>query len=164
MQVQPTKKYRTYIGIDPGTKTGMCLYEWGQIRFLETETIIWCQRYILKRLSDIEKTIELAHIQKKAHPETRIPTRDDFSMVIYLEDARMVKFATDPVKAQGAGSVKRDCSIWIEFCEEYDIDYVLLRPNNKLTKLTAPVFQQITGWKNKCSSHARDAAMLVYGK
>ena len=33
-----------------------------------------------------------------------------------------------------------------------------------MTKWSAEVFADMTGWKGRTSNHARDAALLVYGR
>jgi hypothetical protein len=67
-------------------------------------------------------------------------------------------------KLMGAGSVKRDCEIWEEFCENYDIPYTAVPPRKGLTKWDAETFNKMTGWQGRTSNHARDAALLVWGK
>jgi hypothetical protein len=64
----------------------------------------------------------------------------------------------------GAGSVKRDCAIWEDFCRDLGIDYIPVPPQAGLTKWPADYFNKVTGWKGRTSDHARDAALLVYGK
>lgn len=65
---------------------------------------------------------------------------------------------------QGAGSVKRDASIWEEFCTDYEIPFRALPPIKGGTKLQPDYFKALTGWKGKTSEHARDAAMIVFGR
>ena len=67
-------------------------------------------------------------------------------------------------KLMGAGSVKRDCAIWEDFCRDLGIDYIPVPPQAGLTKWPADYFNKVTGWKGRTSDHARDAALLVYGK
>ena len=70
---------------------------------------------------------------------------------------------TDRERLQGVGSVKRDSSIWEEFCDYYSIEYMLIAPKNNRTKTTAAEFKKMTGWEGRTSEHSRDAAMLVWG-
>jgi hypothetical protein len=83
---------------------------------------------------------------------------------VRVEDARMrIWFGkADREVLQGAGSIKRDCSIWQEFFELHNIPHEFVAPRNNKTKLDETVFQKITGWKNKTSKHGRDAAMLIF--
>jgi hypothetical protein len=85
------------------------------------------------------------------------------SLFVRVEDARFVKFNTDPVKAQGAGSVKRDAVIWNDFLEDLAIPFEMVRPRKQFTKLPADKFAMITKFKGITNSHGRDAAMLIYG-
>jgi hypothetical protein len=123
-----------YIGIDPGTNTGVA------IKSKEGYTLYTCG--ILRAMRIVQR---FKNIQK-----------------IVIEDANQVRFKTDPNKAQGAGSVKRDVAIWVEFCKENDYFYDLVRPAKKKTKLDTNVFNQVTGYSGKSSSHSRDAAMLLF--
>ena len=64
---------------------------------------------------------------------------------------------------QGAGSIKRDCSIWAEFFAETGIQNFPVKPQAGGTKWTAKAFAKLTGWTERTNEHGRDAAMLVYG-
>ena len=86
-------------------------------------------------------------------------------MVIF-EDARLRKWygSKSDAKLQGAGSVKRDSSIWEDFLKDKGIPFQGIHPLQGLTKLTSVYFKRITKWDGKTSEHSRDAAMLVIGK
>ena len=129
-----------YIGIDPGVKTGFAIWDAYNETFLEIATT-----GIVKAMETVDSL----------HSDGKI-------IEIRLEDARMVKYKTNPHAAQGAGSVKRDCKIWEEFFKHIGVDYVLRRPDKKISKLDAKAFQMITKFSERTSNHARDAAMLVY--
>ena len=135
------KKYAYYIGIDPGSHTGLGTWD------TEDQKLIFCETFSIHRALEFVAqrwTVDRGHL------------------LVRLEDARMVKFMTKKERAQGAGSVKRDVEIWIEFLEDYKIPYELVKPDKRMTKWPAPVFAHMTGWAKACSQHARDAAMLVY--
>lgn len=133
------------IGIDPGTKTGLAMYLPNRKSLIHVGT-----HGILDAMREINQLSAYKHL--------------------VIEDARLVKYKTSKEKAQGAGSVKRDCSIWQEFCEyneKYSIrgfSWEFVRPSKSLTKWNSKQFQAATGWKGRTSEHARDAAMLVFGK
>jgi hypothetical protein len=40
---------------------------------------------------------------------------------------------------------------------------MMVRPKKSITKLDAETFKATTGWTERTNSHARDAAMLVWG-
>ena len=133
--------YRYYIGIDTGVNTGFAVYD-----------------RELKQLIRVSSTSihELLHDMRFVSVHFK-----DFLVVV--EDARQVQFNTDKMKAQGAGSVKRDAKIWNDFLDDYQIPYMMVRPKKSITKLSADEFKAITGWTERTNSHARDAAMLVWG-
>lgn len=135
-------KYKYYIGIDVGVMTGVCL--WSKV-----------DKTILK----IDSMLILDAIDKVKY-WYQVYGSDLF---IRVEDARQVKFKTDPIKAQGAGSVKRDSQIWDDCLKKLGVAYEMVRPNNRITKLNAETFSKISKYTGRTNSHERDAAMLVIG-
>lgn len=138
---------KLYIGIDTGRDTGFAVWGGGQLLRVETTTIVHAMAEILDylgRWEDVHLVFEDAR-QRKWIPRER--SNSEYRG-----------------KLMGAGSVKRDGEIWEEFCKEYDIPFRATPPKNNTTKLTAETFRQITGWTGRTSEHARDAAMLVFGK
>jgi hypothetical protein len=127
-----------YIGIDPGTKTGIAVWDATKKEFFTIgtltiyEAINYCNSYEF-----------------------------DYTTII-MEDARLRKWYGNSgrEKLQGAGSVKRDCAIW----EEVFPNIIKVAPKNNKTKLDQAAFERLTGWKGRTSVHGRDAAMLVFGK
>ena len=91
-------------------------------------------------------------------------------VTVVFEDARQRKWfpkmtaARDRARLQGAGSVKRDANIWEDALSDWGIPYEAKAPKNNITKMNAEYFARLTGWAHRCSEHARDAAMLVYGR
>ncbi|WP_036026254.1 hypothetical protein [Leptospira noguchii] len=134
---------RLLIGIDPGTKTGFA---------------IWNQD--LKQLTRV-----MTYSVLKAQDEVKACFEKDKSLCLIIEDARKRKWygKDSDAKRMGAGSVKRDCTIWVEFCNRNGIPYRLDHPKRGLTKITAAEFKILTGWIKRTSEHARDAALLVFG-
>lgn len=132
------------IGIDCGVNTGFARSFDGVLCEVKTYTIIWA-------MADL-----MFYVKNGAQP---------VGVKIYIEDARKRKWFTGGrEKAQGVGSVKRDCQIWQEFCEYYGFEYELVAPKNNRTKLNAAQFKQLTGWHGRTNEHGRDAAMLVFGR
>ncbi|MBS3993138.1 MAG: hypothetical protein KGZ87_05435 [Bacteroidetes bacterium] len=94
----------------------------------------------------------------------------DLEVHIRVEDARKRKWfgPRSQEKQQGAGSVKRDCSIWEDFLTEINklsenkITFEMLHPVKGATKLNKEMFQKITGITSVTSEHARDAYMLIH--
>lgn len=132
------------IGIDPGVKTGFAVYNPRTKKFevVKTSSIVEAMNYI------------------------RQYQRSEYKIEIWFEDARQRKWfgAKGREALQGAGSIKRDCKIWQEFCEYHKIPFKMLPPQKGQTKWTAEYFKRLTGWEGRTSEHARDAAALVFGK
>ena len=138
------------VGIDPGVKTGFAVWDTTRRKLLRVETLTIVDA--LKATLDYRGNCG-------ADP------------VVYFEDARLRKwlpqernFSEYRGKLMGAGSVKRDCEIWETFCLRERITFHALPPTKGLTKWSPEAFAGVTGWKGRTSNHARDAAMLVFGK
>ena len=129
------------VGIDPGVTTGFAIWS-------ETD----------KRLTDVTS---LGCIEAMTRCE--LMHRSGALKRIVLEDARMSS-RRDPnrARAQGAGSVKRDCSLWGEWAELHQVPLLSIRATKGMTKWDAATFQRITGWQGRTNSHGRDAAVLVF--
>ena len=136
-------RHSLYIGIDAGTHTGIAVWDRTDRRLVSVETMT-----ITKAMDVVRGLAESADI------------------VVYLEDARKRNWfgCAGREKLQGAGSVKRDCSIWETFCEEVGIECRKIAPKNNYTKLTAQQFKALTNWAGRTSEHSRDAACLVFGR
>ena len=130
------------IGIDPGVNTGLAVSKDGKLTRVDSVKIHEAMEYL--------RMLTLCVNQK--------------TLKVFIEDAR--KRGCDPktaaVKAQGAGSVKRDCKIWEDFLIDSGINFVLVPPQQNNTKLTADQFKKITKWQGRTNEHARDAAMLIF--
>lgn len=136
------------IGIDPGVKTGFAVWDTTRRQLLRVETLT-----IIEALAAV------------------LQYRRTESVRIVMEDARLRKWLPRERneseyrgKLMGAGSIKRDCEIWQEFADFYHIPLTLIPPRKGLTKWTAEYFARLTGWKGRTSNHARDAALLVWGR
>lgn len=135
------------IGIDPGTHTGVAVWDTKERRFLSLETL----------------PIHQALIKVMMWRD-----RVGHDLQVVFEDARQrTWFGKDKntnAKLQGAGSIKRDCSIWEDFLTDYEIPFRAVPPQKGCTKWTEEYFKMVTGWKGKTSNHSRDAAVLVFGR
>ena len=130
-----------YIGIDPGKNTGLAGFD------TETKEL---------QVNTVEIHEALLYLYELSG---RKPIK------VFIEDARLRKWVTGGrEKLQGAGSIKRDCTIWEDALTDWDIPFELVAPKNNKTKLTAQMFKNITGYTGKTSEHARDAAMLVFNR
>jgi predicted glycosyltransferase involved in capsule biosynthesis len=133
------------IGIDPGTTTGVGIWDKTQ-----------------KKIVDIRSggIIEMYHYVMAVHQSLY-----NDQVKLYIEDARKRKWygTNTKGKAQGAGSIKRDCKIWEEICTEHNWDYEMIHPIKGATKMNHKQFCRITGYTQRTNEHGRDATMLVYG-
>lgn len=136
-----------FVGIDPGTHTGIALWKKKE-KILMVET---------KKIHDAMSYVKAMH---EIHKE---------QLQVIFEDARKrtwfgEKESKVQAKQQGAGSIKRDCSIWEDFLTDVDVDFEMVKPSRGITKLNQEQFLKLTGYKGRTSEHSRDAAMLVFGK
>ena len=132
------------VGIDPGVSTGVALWDCAD-----------------KRLRDV---LTLGILQAQQHVLT-LKNLGNLSHIV-MEDARLRTGwfgENSAAKQQGAGSIKRDCSIWTEFCDMHGILLRSVSPKHKGAKVDAAMFAKLTKWEGRTSEHARDASMLVIG-
>ena len=130
-----------FIGIDTGVNTGLAIWDKRNKKLLRVSCV-------------------------KIHDAMEVVRDFKSTARIRVEDARLRKWLPKDKgrdQLQGAGSIKRDASIWEDFLRSLGADFEMVAPKNNKTKLDARQFQMITGWHEKTNEHARDAAMLVYG-
>ncbi len=137
-------KYDYVIGIDTGVNTGYAVY------------------------NPNERNIEVVSTMAidEAMEEVLAFVDSDYSILVVVEDARLRKFFKGEnmqAKQQGAGSIKRDAKIWEDFLKRKNIDYKMVNPTSRKTKINKDYFQKLTGYNSNTSEHGRDAAMLVFG-
>jgi hypothetical protein len=94
----------------------------------------------------------------------------DFELLVRMEDARLRTWLPKEEsnseyrgKLMGAGSIKRDCQIWEDLLGDLGVDLELVKPAPYKTKWTPQYFKTVTGWTERTSNHARDAAVLCFG-
>ena len=141
---QPTQKPRYYIGIDPGLNTGVAIWDSERREFEYVQTLkIHNAMQMFLQMPEGERMVIVEDARKRKHDKGLIPE-----------------------KAQGAGSVKRDCKIWEDFLTDLEIPFQLKAPNGKLNALAQAsnlqMWQRNTKWTERTSEHARCAAMLVW--
>lgn len=135
------------IGIDTGTNTGLAVWDSRRRGFLEV------------------KTYKIHQAMQRVMDFSLIAEKEETTLKVYFEDARLRKWYTGGAeKKQGAGSIKRDAVIWQDFLTDLGIEFSSVAPHKGMTKLKPEYFERLTGWKGRTSHHARDAAMLVFGR
>lgn len=132
------------IGIDPGTETGVAFWDVIEKKLTRVET------------KQIHQVLHLVYTAFSIG----IPP-----VMIIVEDAHKRQWfgKSGPEKWQGAGSIKRDCSIWRDFLEDHKFPHYMPAPKAGKTKLNQEEFKALTGWYKQTNEHSRDAGMLVYG-
>lgn len=134
---------RYIVGIDPGVHTGFALWD--------------ADKKALAEVASMGIVEALLRTQNMRDANT-------LHMVVF-EDARLrTYFGTKGREAlQGAGSIKRDCSVWGEWLAMLGCPVRNVSPLCKGPKVNAERFVKLTGWTGRTNEHARDAAMLVFG-
>lgn len=127
------------IGIDPGTNTGLAVKYDGVFAQIRTVTI--CEA--------IEEV-------------RRIHAEFGDRLILRIEDARLRTYfgKAGREKLMGAGSIKRDCTIWEEEMNRLAIPFQMVHPKD-VKATTSDYFKKITGWSGRTSIHAREAAWLI---
>lgn len=133
------KPYDYVVGIDCGVNTGYAIYDCKADKLTSV-----CSTMIHRAMDDLRHG------------------KAGFKVFVRVEDARQVRFNTDKMRQQGAGSVKRDAKCWEDFLTDMKIPFEMVRPNKRITKWDAEQFKQYTGWQGRTNEHSRDAAMLCY--
>lgn len=141
------------IGLDPGKHTGLAVWDTEAQRFMEIET-----QSVHKALDSVQNWIIVG---RAFYGGARV----------YFEDARQRKWLPKDTSSSeyrghlmGAGSVKRDSVIWQDALTDWGIPFEMVPPRAGATKWDADTFARITGYRGRTSNHARDAALLVYGR
>lgn len=139
----------TFIGIDPGERTGLAVYDTTARRLQDVRT------------EPLHRALDIVRLCAKT-------TGGD--LVVIFEDARQRKWlpqerssAEYRGKLMGAGAAKRDAKIWEEFLTDHGIPFRMVPPRPGATKWSPERFGKLTGWTKRTSNHGRDAALLVYG-
>ena len=139
-------KPRYYIGIDAGTHTGIAVWDTKEKKFIKLETLkLW------------EALVYVLNFDFTEHGS---------GVKVIVEDARKRRWygKNSNAKMQGAGSIKRDCTIWEECLTDNDIPFEMVAPIKGCTKWSSEQFKEFTKWEGRTSEHSRDAGMLVYGR
>jgi hypothetical protein len=150
----PVNHADVLIGIDPGTDTGIAIYDRKTRLFIRLSTV-----KIHNALFAVKEFVENNH---------------DLKVVVFVENPKTyrrfgnVSPKVQLAKAGGGGSIKRDFVIWQDFLTSLKVEFygisLLKSEGGCEKKMEEPLFKQITGYQKQTSEHARDAAMLVFGR
>lgn len=145
---------KALIGIDTGVITGFAI----AIDALDG------------RASKLNEVTTLTITQAMKRVLECVEQRGKENVKLFIEDARQRTWFGEMDKRQaksgagvreGVGSVKRDATIWEDWCKEEGLIYTMVHPAANATKYKAPLFNKLTGWTEPTNEHGRDAAMLV---
>ncbi len=141
---------RTYIGIDPGVKTGYAL--WRDDTLHVSTTTFWAMAGTLEQFANIHE------------PETVTVVIEDpnLNRPVWFNGKGANNHATALKVAQSVGSNKRDAQLLIELAESLGFDVCRIRPTKQ--KWNRQTFERITGYTSRTSEHGRDAARLIVGR
>ncbi len=85
----------------------------------------------------------------------------------FFKEGVMSQAAMNKV-SQNVGANKRDAALLIEKCKNLGFDVETIKPkkdkNKKKGKINHEEFVLKTKFDSRCSQHARDAAMLIFGR
>jgi hypothetical protein len=132
---------RYCIGIDPGVRTGLAVWDRQDRRF------------------DLLTTSNIDDAWSK------IQAYDPEVTAVYVENPNLRTWFgnSSRERLQGAGSVKRDYSVWKRRLDSSDYYWTAVDPKSVLSVDSDRKFRTITRYSGKLTSqHARDAAMMVY--
>lgn len=133
------------VGIDPGVSTGFAIWSRSEKKLKDVQTTT---------ITGAMTMIRLMHDHGSLHS-------------VVFEDARLrTWFGSKGREAlMGAGSIRRDCSIWTEFLSSLEgVPFKPVSPQDKGAKLDAARFARLTAWTGRTSEHGRDAALLVFNR
>lgn len=144
--------YSLYIGIDPGSNTGVALWyqEHKKLEVLQFTSHCGAMLFIYEKLKVLPAGEDLGGVKFRIEDARKAKARPDLSVI-------------NKGKLQGVGYVKAYSKDWEAFCVLYNYAYEMLAPAN--TKVNPAYFERLTGLKTlKTQDHLRDAGMLVFGR
>ncbi len=138
------------LGIDPGTQTGVALWNAEVGRFLAVNSF------------PLHRALEYVTNYLRGYSCAPVIFEDARQRQWFgAADERQRKYGA--AIREGVGSVKRDCTIWEEFLQDSGVPYLARKPSSGSTKWKAEQFKRLTKWDGPTNEHGRDAGVLVYG-
>lgn len=131
---------RYILAIDPGTHTGVAIFENGQLTNLHTDT-----QY------DVLQRIAVGGWHKVIF--------EDSTLQSHVFTAPQVRGAAKLKVARNIGEIDGYCKLIKLACEAAKVPCYAISPKNKGAKLDAAKFQELTGWVGKTNQHERDSAV-----
>lgn len=167
-------KPRFYIGIDPGSKTGIAIWDRKKRVFTELMTKdLWDAIYYIQ---GVKKRLEgkIDHITLVVeNPNKNAPVfmvnneKEKIQNALNMANKKQAFTEIESVlrifsrRAQNVGQNKQMATFMIEYFQNIGFNVKEVRPTQK--KMKDYAFKAITGYTGRCSQHARDGALLVFG-
>ncbi len=150
---------KIHIGLDAGINTGFAVFDVASRLFTELHTYeFWEAIY---RLQDYHRQFKEQKIDLVVVVEDVVANKPTFKREL-PDDIRDIEAYKDKI-SQGVGENKAHCKLLVKWCEDRGIPIRKIRPTKaSFTKLDPGQFTALTQYSGRTSSHARDAAMLVY--
>lgn len=152
MKPSKTHNQTIIIGIDPGVHTGIC-------------------RRVKKTNELSIDTLSIHRAMWYVYQQVRLANDAGNKVIVRVEDARLRKWYGNNSlhKAQGAGSIKRDCKIWDDYLSDLKkqyrcLIYLMAHPVKGGTKVSEESFRKISGYQGKMlkkHTHAIDAYFQI---
>lgn len=152
----------TIIGIDPGKTTGVAIKRMDAFNGTLTEVTSCALHRAFALLAPYDRATTLV-VFEDARLREWYGTGEQALYRKFIGNMPMTQQERHAYKGLllGAGSVKRDCTIWEDYLTDEGFLFVGQRPQAKKTKLQGDFFKRVTGYKARTNEHGRDAAMLI---
>ena len=131
------------LGIDPGAKIGMAIYQDGKLKSLHT--------------TDLLGALSFIRIERPA-----LVVIEDSTLQSHIFTAPGLRHAAAMKIARNIGEVDMACKLIKYVCRDCGIGYSSLSPKDKGKKMDRAAFAKITGWQEACNQHERDAGMVAW--
>lgn len=130
------------IGIDPGTHTGVAVYEGGVLQQLDTIAPWNFRGEVIDLLRPDMVVFEDSTLQSHVWVSAR--------------GAAGLKIA------RNIGEIDAWCKLIKAECGAMNIAYRQVSPKDKGAKMAAESFDRLTGWTGNSNQHTRDAAVVAW--
>ncbi|MEQ1560370.1 MAG: hypothetical protein ABL933_15725 [Methyloglobulus sp.] len=138
------------LGVDPGKKTGLAVYEDGKLKLLQTVTKEKSIEFIVGSGVDLV-VFEDSRLQSTTFRRTSKNGKP-------LSAAAQLKIARD------VGGIDAQCRDIEAACLAHGIGKIAISPKQKGAKIDHVQFALKTGWAgSKSNQHERDSAMVAWG-
>lgn len=150
MTTSINKKYKVFIGVDPGLDTtGIAIWDVGQKKFTRMSTINYWEA-----LSFFTENIRSDTCFVLENPNLVRP--------LYGAKARIMKQPVRDKINQDVGMNKAVARLYQQYLAMNEACLIVIKPTS--SKKDTNTFRRITGYQKRISQHARDAGMLVFGR